>query len=104
MPSKIFGNYEVCYKLTFQFKDGKARFDMPEIISMKGFSDDGRVLNLIFQQTQYSKGIPIFNKKGELRGLGFPLMKSDIETLFNSVYNKYIEFIKKDVIRVEDDW
>lgn len=100
----IFADFDVRYKLNFQFKEGRVRYDMPQIISMRKFQD-GKELNLTFSKQKPSLNtVWIFNDKGELRGMLIPEYKKDLEKLFNSLYNSYEAFIKGEITKEEDEW
>lgn len=100
----IFYDFKVRYKLVFQFKDGRVRFDMPSILSMNKF-ENGKEMTLSFTKTGSAlSNIWIFNKKGELRGLAIPAYKEDIENLFNSLYNGYVKFLTQGSDNNDDNW
>lgn len=100
----IFADFDVRYKLNFQFKEGRVRYDMPQIISMRKFQD-GKELNLTFSKQKPSLNtVWIFNDKGEVRGMLIPEYKKDLEKLFNSLYNAYETFIKGEETKEEEEW
>ena len=101
----IFMDFVVNYKLIFRFKDGRVRFDTPQIISMKRFYE-GREQHLTFTKTEsLTSSIWIFNKKGELRGMLIPTYKYDIEDIFNPIFNKYkTSLTDNSEQKEEDNW
>lgn len=99
----IFYDFNVLYKLVFRFKDGRVRFDIPQIISMKKY-DDGKEYELTFNKARtQGQNIYIFNNKGELRGMAIPNYKYDIENLFNSLFNSYTASIMNKTENDNDD-
>jgi hypothetical protein len=100
----IFYDFNVNYKLLFRFKNGRVRFDMPQILSMKKFQD-GREMHLTFTKTESAtSSVWIFNNKGELRGMAIPAYKNDLENLFNSIFNNYKSFLTAEESQEDDNW
>ena len=99
----IYYGFNVTYKLNYQFKDGRIRYDKPQIISMRKYQDGVDMILTFIKPKMPLGAIWIFNKKGEVRGLGVPQYKKDLEDLFNNLFNSYEGFIKNP-LSTEEDW